>query len=277
MQNMADNFEKIINDFFYIVGKCPDCGSELYKWKHKRDGQDRCTPICMICGYVQVKKQEELYAINSVEKTRQSNIKQYFKNKSIVPNDSVFDLEFSKFKTIDQETSNALAMAKKAVGDLVNEKSVNIIFTGKSGTGKTHLAMAICNEYLKRTQFTKKVLFVNYPKLLEEFKFAIADKELQRQLYRHVTSESEKADLMVIDDLGAELGGTDGKESSQFNNQKIYDLLEARVNKATIFTSNLSSSEISKYYGDRIMSRMLNNSKGNVFVFRHTKDKRINL
>jgi len=52
-------------------------------------------------------------------------------------------------------------------------------------------------------------------------------------------------------------------------------ITEARENKATIFNTNLTSAQIKEAYGERILSRMMNNSNGLMFRFKNTSDKRI--
>lgn len=53
----------------------------------------------------------------------------------------------------------------------------------------------------------------------------------------------KKADVLVLDDLGAELG-IKNKVSTDFNNDILNRILEGRQNKATIFTTNFSGKQL---------------------------------
>ncbi|HCT6555631.1 TPA: ATP-binding protein, partial [Enterococcus faecalis] len=50
---------------------------------------------------------------------------------------------------------------------------------------------------------------------------------------------------------------------------------EARQNKATVFTTNLTGKEMSQAYGERILSRIMSNSQGFVMKIEGTSDKRV--
>ncbi|RXW58259.1 hypothetical protein CYQ74_04785 [Enterococcus faecium] len=86
--------------------------------------------------------------------------------------------------------------------------------------------------------------------------------------------ESNTTDLVVFDDIGAELG-SGVSNSRQFTNNTLNTLLEARQNKATIITTNLSGPELREAYGERIVSRIFKNSEGYALKFQQTADKRI--
>lgn len=63
--------------------------------------------------------------------------------------------------------------------------------------------------------------------------------------------------FLVVDDIGAEHG-------SAFINSKLYDLCARRETKWTVFTGNLSLSDIEQQIDARIASRMIRN--GSVVV-----------
>ncbi|EOL81497.1 hypothetical protein UM7_02566 [Enterococcus faecalis EnGen0303] len=91
-------------------------------------------------------------------------------------------------------------------------------------------------------------------------------------------AEIKSADLVVLDDLGAELGVKqidDRNKSTNFNNDTLNRIVEARQNKATIFTTNLTGKEMSQAYGERILSRIMSNSQGFVMKIEGTSDKRV--
>ena len=72
------------------------------------------------------------------------------------------------------------------------------------------------------------------------------------------------AELLILDDLGAELDDT----ASQFMRKELADLLDARLerNLRTIFTTNHESAVVEKRLGDRMWSRLQEDSTSLVFT-----------
>ncbi len=150
-----------------------------------------------------------------------------------------------------------------------------MILSGKSGVGKSHLAMSTAWEVLEKSNYDKRCLFISYAELLEQLKFAMNDEQARKEITGSLMAEIKSADLVVLDDLGAELGVKqidDRNKSTNFNNDTLNRIVEARQNKATIFTTNLTGKEMSQAYGERILSRIMSNSQGFVMKIEGTSD-----
>lgn len=276
MENLGQAMQKIIDRVFITVGSCPDCGAEMYQWREKLpSGEDRCGPTCMICGHKELKKKQDYDTRRMYNESLKKRALNYFKYSSIVPDKTLFDKRMKGYLTVDQETKKALEIAKRAVNEIILGKSAHAVFTGKSGTGKSHLAMAMAWEVLERSNYEKNVLFVNYRELLDQLRFSMNDKEARKQIQGSLMAELKTADFVVIDDIGAELGGNEASDSSRYNNDTLTGLLEARQNMATVITTNLTGEELKVAYGERILSRILQNSKGFTVSLKTTKDKRL--
>ena len=153
-----------------------------------------------------------------------------------------------------------------------------MILSGKSGVGKSHLAMSTAWEVLEKSNYDKRCLFISYAELLEQLKFAMNDEQARKEITGSLMAEIKSADLVVLDDLGAELGVKqidDRNKSTNFNNDTLNRIVEARQNKATVFTTNLTGKEMSQAYGERILSRIMSNSQGFVMKIEGTSDKRV--
>lgn len=276
MKSTAIVMQEIIDRMLVVVDKCPDCGANLYQWRQKlKNGEDRCGPTCMACGYKALKKKQDFDTQRMFNENLKKRAINYFKFSSLVPDQMLFDKRLKDFEVLDQETKIALEKAKRAVNEILLNKKIHVVFTGKSGAGKSHLAMSIAWEVIEKSGYQKNVLFVNYRELLEQLRFAMNDKEAAKQIQGELMAELKTADLVVIDDIGAELGGNKATDSSRYNNDTLTGLLEARQNMATIITTNLTADELRKAYGERILSRIMQNSSGFAVILKNTKDKRL--
>ncbi len=121
----------------------------------------------------------------------------------------------------------------------------NLLMTGGSGLGKTHLALSIASELLK------KDAYVIYCSAAGVFNRIDGEKsDFSRSSY--TLDSMKECDLLVLDDLGTEYLNANTLSS-------IYDLINSRISekKPTIITSNLDSSrQISARYGEKISSRL---------------------
>ena len=119
-------------------------------------------------------------------------IKQYYGTDFITAQFKQKTLE--NFITNEQNSKTKLA-AEKFISDFKNFKN-GIIFEGKSGTGKTHISMAICNELLKENI---PIIFGTLTELVEKYA-----KFYNNHTDSELTKLYTKVDLLVIDNLGVE-------------------------------------------------------------------------
>ncbi len=93
-----------------------------------------------------------------------------------------------------------------------------VVFTGVPGCGKTHLAVAIAGERVKRGY---PVFFVMAPDLLDHLRQTYSPDS--RVSYDRLFDQVKNAPLLILDDLGMELGTPWAKE-------KLYQLFAHRHN-----------------------------------------------
>lgn len=276
MESLGQAMQKIIDRVFITVGSCPDCGAEMYQWREKLpSGEDRCGPTCMICGHKELKRKQDYDTQVMYNESLKKRALNYFKYSSIAPDKTLFNETFKTYKILDDETREAFETASKAVESISGNEPTHLVLTGKSGTGKSHLAMAAAWKVLEESNYQKNVLFVNYRELLEQLRFAMNDREVQRQIQGDLMAELKTADLVVLDDIGAELGGNSVTDSTRYNNDVLTGILEARQNMAMVITTNLTAKELRHSYGERILSRILKNSQGFTVAMKNAADQRI--
>jgi len=145
--------------------------------------------------------------------------------------------------------------AKGALEAVLAGKSVFI--TGKAGSGKTHLAVALMNHWFaegmtnidgRPEQARGPAIFLPAVELFLEIKQTF-DKGVESE--KAILHKYSEAPLLVIDDLGAE-------RVSDWSRTVLYMLIDRRYRymKQTIVTSNLSQGEIAEKLDDRIASRL---------------------
>ncbi len=128
-----------------------------------------------------------------------------------------------------------------------SRSSGNLLFIGKTGTGKTHLSTAIAKKVIERGY---EVLYDSTQNIVSAF-----ETDRFKSGYGPYEPKGDKyldCDLLILDDLGAEF-------VNQFTVSCLYNLLNTRQNKglATIISTNLSPEELARKYEDRIYSRLI--------------------
>lgn len=153
----------------------------------------------------------------------------------------------------DAELENALAEAARFVAEISDEDSRPrwLTIVGKSGTGKTHLAKAVYRYVLRNVAKSAKIcgekgLYVG--DCIATTADALA--EAWRGNFRGISPDEERADLLLLDDLGTT------SDKSGFVTDAFYRLLSRRMGRWTIVTSNLSGEAI-KAMDARLYDRLL--------------------
>ena len=117
------------------------------------------------------------------------------------------------------------------------------LLIGGTGLGKTHLSTAVGVTVIRKGY---DVVYKTVQSVMDDYQqvqFRGGDAECVNKYY--------DCDLLIVDDLGAEM-------ATQFTVSCIYNLINTRMNKRkpTIFSTNLTQTEIRERYADRITSRL---------------------
>lgn len=290
MQSTATIMKDLINRMLYVTdAPCPECNGQMWAWrtpKYKKvDGElvedgVRCPPVCMDCGHKSLNKRESIKTekmYNDSLKAKAINMLIY---QSQISNKAMLDNKMNNYLTDTKETLEAKQMAQRVSDRIVSGEIVHAFYTGQTGTGKSHLAMATLWDVLEKSNYNKKCIFINYKELLDQMKFSMNDRVMNKRIFGEVLADIKTADVVVIDDLGAELGkiGEEDDNVKWFNLDTLYGIAEARQHQNLIVTTNLSSKQITELYDDRIASRLFSNSsRDSMFKFSETKDKRVDI
>lgn len=128
--------------------------------------------------------------------------------------------------------------------DFVRRKE-DLVATGKSGTGKSHILQAIG---LRGCQAQMSVRYARCVDLLDDLYAGLADDTYQRRLKRWAAP-----DLLIVDDVG--LGQVKKRDDEPTAAHTLFNLIDRRHGKAsTAFSSNIRLSAWGKYLGDATLA-----------------------
>jgi len=121
-----------------------------------------------------------------------------------------------------------------------------LILRGMPGCGKTHIAVAILREVVARGFHGH---FANFNDLLSRFREAYGDNASTTEA--ELLSPLEEADLLVLDDVGAE-------SMKDWGRAQLYLIVNRRYERAraTIITTNYNEDEFERHVGLRTSSRL---------------------
>lgn len=119
----------------------------------------------------------------------------------------------------------------------------NVIFLGRSGTGKTHMATALGIEACKNNLGTR---FVTCYGLVNELIEARQERTLQRLIQKYV-----RYDLLILDELGYIPFSKEGSEL-------LFQVIAERHEKGSVMiTTNLGFADWTQVFGDPVMTAAL--------------------
>ena len=166
-------------------------------------------------------------------------------------------LEQENFDTLSYEyfSGQALSDYKKVVNisrDFVasfDESCRNLLFMGTVGTGKTFLSNCIAKALIDTSH---SVIYFSAAELFDTFARHVFGKD--KDSLDHFCKDLYHCDLVIVDDLGTELG-------SSFVTSSFFSFLNERqlLGKSTLITTNLGLQELQDKYSDRILSRIIGN------------------
>ncbi|MEC5422087.1 ATP-binding protein [Virgibacillus sp. C22-A2] len=237
-----------------IVGKhtCEDCGKEfdLARRKNTETNPSYTCPYCLIDS--EDNKVRETFSVmmekqKLIDPDRISHIPMDIRNKT-----------FDDYMPTTDLQRKAKDIAIKFANDDIEESS--LVFQGDTGIGKSHLSKCIRDSFRNRI---KSVVFIDSPELMNRIKNSFGYKDsgkVQENLLRTIAN----ADLLILDDIGAEYVKPDANGYESWAADIIFQIVNSRLGKQNIYTTNYTSKDLNKKYGmlsKRIISRMMNKAK----------------
>lgn len=173
-----------------------------------------------------------------------------FADNSLI-NDKLKKATFDNYVPPSQELSEAKQTIMNFVATYNKENPESLIITGDYGVGKSHLCVAATKELMKKGY---SAMFIQMNKLFTKIKSTWSkNSELTEDKLMSILSS---VDVLIIDDFGAEFTEKD-KEGVTWKQTKTNEIVDSRVGKSTLFTTNFSIGELAEMYGEREFSRMM--------------------
>jgi DNA replication protein DnaC len=163
------------------------------------------------------------------------------------------DRALESYIPADEQQEKALSICTAYANDFdhVLENGSSLIFSGKPGTGKTHLAAGIGLKVAK--DYRKDVLFSTVMRVVRRIKDTWGRKDAG--VYRESEGEAIAAfagvDLLILDEVGVQFG-------SETEENFLFDIINERYEnrRPTIIISNLDIEGIKQYLGERAFDRL---------------------
>lgn len=152
----------------------------------------------------------------------------------------------------DMEVFRKLAQIESNIVDFVNNGDNLYLYSTITGNGKTTWSLRLAQAYIKKiwlkTDLRCRVLFVSVPKFLLAMKSNITE---PNDYYQHIKDNILNADLVVWDDIA-------NKVASEYEISNLLSIIDNRLslNKANIYTSNITPTDLPYLLDVRLASRV---------------------
>ncbi|MCP1639675.1 DNA replication protein DnaC [Streptococcus gallinaceus] len=239
--------------------------------EHKRT----IPPFCPKCVEKKIASDNDTLQKMGQERELAQKTYKVFERESLIPG-KLKEANFDNFIAETAEEKKLLNFAKSQANKYLQGMIGNTLISGNTGTGKSHLSLAIAkaiNEGFKEDKNPKSVLFTSLTDIVSEIKHGWNyGKEAKRTEFEVIKLLSG-VDFLILDDLGSRGKATD--EASKWERELLFKILDKRQN--TIINSNLSSDELKLALGEKNYSRILERLDGNAFKVFGIADKRYKL
>lgn len=205
---------------------------------------------CSDTGYIGFKACDCLKKEIVKENYKKSGIGKYLEKQTF----SNFDLSYYGEGKTRENMKFILERAKRYAEGFNKNTSESFLFLGGTGLGKTHLSSAIAKVVIE------KGFSVSYDSA-QNIISAFEKERFMKEGETPLTDRYFSADLLIIDDLGAEVHS---KNSVSY----FYTLINTRLiaGKPVIVSTNLTGSSLQSQYESRIVSRLLGEYTVSVFT-----------
>lgn len=185
-------------------------------------------------------------AIESREQVKKEKALDLFNEKSLI-NDDLKQATLKNYRPQNASQQKALEWSVDYCKTFHPRTSKNALYQGTYGLGKSHLSVGIVSYLIKRGY---TCIFTSVPKLFTKIKSTYDRNSDTKET--DLLEALEVVDLLVLDDLGAE-------QASDWQLSKLFEVIDTRAGKPTIYTTNHNSMTLAEQVGNRNFDRLLHN------------------
>lgn len=185
-------------------------------------------------------------ALEARERLKKQRAVEIFNEKSLI-NEILKQATLKNYQPQNESQQKALEWSVNYCKTFDPRKSQNALYQGTYGLGKSHLSVGIVR-YLIKQGYT--CIFTSVPKLFTKIKSTWDRNSDTKE--SDLLDALELADLLVLDDLGAE-------QASDWQLSKLFEVIDTRAGKPTIYTTNHNSMTLAEQVGNRNFDRLLHN------------------
>lgn len=203
-----------------MLSPCPRCSDDL---KHKVRDED----------------------VEENEKIKRQKVAGLFRSSGIPPRYTT--RTFTNYHADTEQQKRVLSVAANFSKLIAGKKTgAGLIMSGNVGTGKTHLACAIGNEFMRSGG---SVLFITVAAIIRRIRETYNRNSTKTE--QEAIDEFREIDLLIIDEVGIQKG----TESEEY---LLFEIINDRYSyyKSTVLMSNLNAAEIQQHMGSRVMDRL---------------------
>lgn len=241
----------------FFEGQCANCNGVAIVPRYRINGHKDWISVfsgqnvnCKVC--IDQKELAKVFDANK-ESTNEYLMERFEKEYWEIPS----DLREAGFKNFRVEGNSALVEAKRVainyVKDFMEGNRYNMLIMGNPGSGKTHLVTAIART-LKKEGFL--IGFLTTGKLISKIQstFNKGSMKTKEDIYRDIS----RCNLLILDDLGSE---AKSKDEFDWSKKELFEIVNLRIGKPTIYTSNFNEKHLPTAIGMRTTSRLYKDTK----------------
>ena len=234
---------------------CKGCGKAVQRKAFTipfgpRKGERIVADLGCKCENIRLAKQ----AVAQANELKMRRLERIFDQESLI-NQALRQATFENYIAPSADLHRVKERLAAYAEDFDVGNSGNLLLYGGYGVGKSHLAAAVSKRLIANGY---RALFLSVPKLLTKIKdtYGKSNKFSEADLLEMIG----QVDLFVLDDLGTEYTNL-RQGSDNWTHTKLFEVLDARAGKPTIYTTNLSGAELEWKLNERNLSRVLDRTE----------------
>jgi DNA replication protein DnaC len=239
--------------------KCPVCGEDSNITEYWLKGERRIINYvesagkCFSCNshdeaLKEFERQREEHRLARIER-----IKEIFNTDSLM-NPKLQIATFENYHPTSEELNKSKEITKRYAENFSKENPISLLMIGNYGTGKSHLSVAITKVLMEKSL---SCIFISTPKLMTKIRSTYNKQSEYSE--EQIIDQLSKVDCLVLDDIGSESVKQGDSNQHTWATSKLFEIIDNRIGKHTIFTTNYDVNELQKRLGGRNFSRMMEN------------------